>query len=75
MKYNIKTYHNEGKGLLLKSDVVMSDAESKVLMAHLKSEGYKRIKGNGLIGITMELNDLEKNVQITLERIVEWYDE
>lgn len=71
MNYLVKRYENYGNGFDLIHQSAFSDAESKVMVGHLKAEGYKRVKGSGIIGMTFENNDLEKNVQVTFERVID----
>lgn len=71
MVIKVTRYENHGKGFNLVHESVFTDAESKVMVDHIKKDGFLRVKGSGIIGMTFENHDLEKNTQITFERVVD----
>ena len=72
MNIKMTEYVNEGKGFKEVGFAVITDAASKLALAELYRKGFKRVKGSGMIGIEVELNDLEVNTKVTFEKVLEW---
>ena len=72
MNYKISRYENYGNGFTKLSDIIMDDRESKEFVSMLKENGFKRINGSGIIGLSFEGETQDKmgKVQITIERVI-----
>ena len=73
MQYKITRYENYGKGFKKIFENNLDDASSKHFVKLLQYNGYKRIRGSGIIGLSYEgiTEDKMGKVQITIERVVD----
>ena len=71
MVYKITRYENYGKGFEKIFENNLDDASSKHFVKLLQYNGYKRIRGSGIVGLSYEgiTEDKMGKVQITIERM------
>lgn len=70
MKVKVTEYVNKGEGFKEVGSVSVSDAEAKNTLEHLRSEGFKRVIGSGIIGIEMEFKGKDYISKVTFEKVL-----